>query len=829
MPSKHRPNIGLLGSPMHSEQNFWAGVADAAEKYDVNLFVFLGGAVMTQALKPTVRYGLIGIESAAVLYDLIDVERMDGLITWAGSGAGLAIHLDDDEMNAFFQRYHPLPIVNYEKVVEGIPSLLTDTAEGMRELLIHMIEKHGSRRIALLRGPKTHFESNERHRAYNETLAEYGLPLDPNIVCMATGWDMNQGLDMMQLLLDERGVVPGVDFDTVVGTESQYVAGALQALQAKGIHIPDDVRLAGYNDTPDAIAVTPPITIMYKSFYEAGHKSLETLMQILEGESVPDQIMIPSELVIRRSCGCMPPIVQQLATPKPQFIPHQKQFALSDVIWTEHQDEIIANLTHSIGSLAPPQLANELANSLIHALIADITNSEESSNNFIFELESALHAIPTNIKNMHKWQSILSALRHELAQYLASNHDIWFHVETLWQQARVFIQLEAQRLERQDNLEKLLLVLNLRETHRRLMNVFDMAGFLDAIAQELPRLGIRAGYISLYEKPQPYRYPQIVPDWSQLVLAFDERGRIELPLDGQRFPTRHLIPDDIHMLDKAKSWVVVPLYAGQQQFGFALLEIGPKKGTLYTELWQLMSNALQLVLLMQERLELRLERERVEILSDFIRDAGHEFKTPLSTINANLYLLHTQLGMENRYLETLKNQSTHIQTLVESMLTMSQLDSSDQLAFTRLHVGNLIRTLETKMRPLADKKQITLSTEIADHIPWIQGEKDTLFQALSHIADNAIRYTPTGGTNIIRAYTRPDSIIVEFVDTGIGIHEDNLLRIFERFYRVDQARTDRGAGLGLSIAKRIIEIHCGSIEVASTPHQGSIFRVILPR
>jgi signal transduction histidine kinase len=76
----------------------------------------------------------------------------------------------------------------------------------------------------------------------------------------------------------------------------------------------------------------------------------------------------------------------------------------------------------------------------------------------------------------------------------------------------------------------------------------------------------------------------------------------------------------------------VPLYVGQQQFGFALLETGPKKGTLYTELWQLISNALQVVFLMKERLELALERERVALLANFIRDVGHEFKTPLSII-----------------------------------------------------------------------------------------------------------------------------------------------------------------------------------------------------
>ena len=833
---KQRLNIGLLGDPMHSEQDFWVGVADAAETHDVNLFVFLGGAVMTHELKPTVRYGLTGIESAAVLYDLVDVERMDGLVTWAGTGAGLGIHLNHDEMDGFFRHYHPLPIVNYEKVVEGIPSVLTDTAQGMRELLMHMIETHGSRRIALLRGPATHFESNERHRAYLETLTEYGLPLNSDLVCTATGWDVNQGRDMIHLLLNERGLRVGQDFDTLIGTEGQFIVSAVRELQSQGIRIPGDLLAAGYNDTSEASATIPSITVMKKSFYNAGWQSLELLIQLIQNKPVPEQTFVPSELIIRRSCGCWSQPVQQLNTHNTLTVQSSQQTTASlsldafAKILTEQREEVLAALTQRISILLPSQRARELAMNLFNTLVADITNASESSNVFLTALETAVQTAPTRSQDLNQWHSVISILQDCTKSYVIDDPSKWFQIGNLWQQARVVIQLEAQRREQEYGLEDLLLALNLRETDRRLMDAFDMSELLNTIAQELPRLGVSSGYITLYEKPQPYTYPQVVPERSRLVLGFDERGRVQLPPDGELFHSRHLIPDDVHPPDKAASWIVVPLYIGQRQYGFALLKAGPKKGTLYTELWQLISNALKVVFLMKERLELAVARERVAILANFIQNVGHEFRTPLSIINTSLYLLNKQYDSQKHpiYLERLQNQSTHIQTLVEAMLTMSRLDSVDDFVFARLNITDLLKELDTTMRSLADEKQIILTIEADDDLPYIQGDRRELFRALSHLVENAIQYTSPGGETKIRAYLKSSAVIIEVADTGIGIHEADVSRIFERFYRVDVARTNRGAGLGLSIAQKIIDLHHGIIEVVSEPNRGSVFRVILP-
>src|SRR5262249_38098508 len=144
----------------------------------------------------------------------------------------------------------------------------------------------------------------------------YGLPLNSDLICTATGWDFNQGRDMMRLLINQRGLQAGQDFDTVIATDGQFAVSAMRELQACGIRIPENLRVAAYNDLAEGRAIIPSLTVMRKSFYSAGQKSLETLLELIQGNPVPDQNLVPSELILRRSCGCWPQALQQFTTHK---------------------------------------------------------------------------------------------------------------------------------------------------------------------------------------------------------------------------------------------------------------------------------------------------------------------------------------------------------------------------------------------------------------------------------------------------------------------------------------------------------------------------------
>ncbi len=232
----------------------------------------------------------------------------------------------------------------------------------------------------------------------------------------------------------------------------------------------------------------------------------------------------------------------------------------------------------------------------------------------------------------------------------------------------------------------------------------------------------------------------------------------------------------------------------------------------------------------QQQILLEIEKRRVQILSSFIQAASHEFRTPLSTLSANLYLVG-KLDDPAKRSEKLKiatDQVTHISAMLEAMILLSRLDSDSALVLRPVNVNNCLRILETIARQELVEKQQTLLLELADDLPGIYGDERDLQRAFKELLNNASLFTPAGGTIRIQTYTQNDAIVIEFHDTGIGISEEHLPHIFDRFFRVDQARTIRAAGLGLSITKKIIEMHHGRITVASILGEGSVFQVSLP-
>ncbi len=235
----------------------------------------------------------------------------------------------------------------------------------------------------------------------------------------------------------------------------------------------------------------------------------------------------------------------------------------------------------------------------------------------------------------------------------------------------------------------------------------------------------------------------------------------------------------------------------------------------------------------QRTLELALERERVQVLTSFISDASHEFRTPLSIIGLKAYLLHNDIYSRKRdaYLADITHQIELLTELLDSLLVMTRLDSHEPFAIRPVDVGLLVRGLLEPVGDSAREAGLTLTTHYADQLPLVQGDGPRLQQALTHILHNAVRYTPAGGAIMVRVAPVPGRdghIAVTVSDTGSGIEAHQLPHIFDRFFRGDMARSTRGFGLGLSIARAIIERHGGCIEVQSTVGQGSTFCVMLP-
>ncbi|MBL8132511.1 MAG: hypothetical protein JNL42_11690 [Anaerolineae bacterium] len=233
----------------------------------------------------------------------------------------------------------------------------------------------------------------------------------------------------------------------------------------------------------------------------------------------------------------------------------------------------------------------------------------------------------------------------------------------------------------------------------------------------------------------------------------------------------------------------------------------------------------------RHQMELTVEKERAALLEQFIRSTSHDLRTPLSTINTNAYLAQRteDAGSRTQRLQQIQAQVDQIRAILDDFSTMARLDAADAPVHREVAIASLVaNTVDRAGRAILEKR-LHLETAFAPEPAVILGDAAQLATALGNLLDNAVRYTLPGGRITVR--TRCGEVfIVEISDTGVGISAADLTRIFERHFKVNEARTSDGsrAGLGLSIAQRIITLHGGRIDVESVVGQGSLFRVTLP-
>jgi len=228
----------------------------------------------------------------------------------------------------------------------------------------------------------------------------------------------------------------------------------------------------------------------------------------------------------------------------------------------------------------------------------------------------------------------------------------------------------------------------------------------------------------------------------------------------------------------------------------------------------------------------KLERVR----RDFVANVSHEFRTPLTAIQgfAETLLAGAMNDPQNRerFLGIIVEHSRRLARLTEDLLMLSKMDADRlELEMRRIPVGPFVEScIETSM-PRALEKDLKLLVNLADRVPDIAGDRRRLTEVLQNLLDNAIQYTPAGGQIMVSAGPRSGEVVFTVSDTGIGIPQADQPRIFERFYRVDVARSREvgGTGLGLSIAKHLVETHGGRIWVESEVGRGSQFHFSVPQ
>jgi PAS domain S-box-containing protein len=234
----------------------------------------------------------------------------------------------------------------------------------------------------------------------------------------------------------------------------------------------------------------------------------------------------------------------------------------------------------------------------------------------------------------------------------------------------------------------------------------------------------------------------------------------------------------------------------------------------------------------QQAADLALERTRVKMLTDFVRDISHDFRTPLTTIGTAAYLLlySPESAKRQHHFQAIERQVVQMRHRLERLLMMAELDLGERSQSQLARVDTLLRTLNERFAPVAQEKGLNFVLQLPDMLPRILLNQQELSQALGEVIDNAIAFTAGGGTVTLRAEVADDGLMISVQDTGAGIPTADLPHIFKRLYRADSARpTERAAaGIGLAIAEKIIQDHQGRILVDSQEGVGTTVRMVLP-
>jgi two-component system phosphate regulon sensor histidine kinase PhoR len=235
----------------------------------------------------------------------------------------------------------------------------------------------------------------------------------------------------------------------------------------------------------------------------------------------------------------------------------------------------------------------------------------------------------------------------------------------------------------------------------------------------------------------------------------------------------------------------------------------------------------------------RLERAR----RDFVANISHELRTPLASVRLLAETLEDAVDTDPEqaqvFVEKIENEIGHLNALVAELLDLSRIESGQTaMAIEPVQAEQLVREVMARMLPQAQRHRVSLRTEIEQGQVLVSADVKQIARVLVNLVHNAIKFTPSGGSVVIGTHAQGSGLQAFFVrDTGVGIPPEDLPRIFERFYKVNRARSKAdfigpgggGSGLGLAIARHVIEAHGGRIKAESIPGQGSTFTFTLPK
>jgi len=810
-----RPTIGFLstysiyeGTSIDSYAHaLLRGICAAARERDCNLLL---GCGISLPGSPRASRTVWAVPGAGGDFVPIGPWNCDGLII-----------VPDDLSDAQFEYVQALRRSGYPVVLTTTekpgPVVAVDNAGGIRQAFDHLWQ-HGHRRIAFIAGKSGHGgDSAERLAAYRQALRDVGVEEDSRLVAFGEHRRQDGRLAMQQI------IASGAQFTAVLASNDLSCLGAIEALRAAGRRVPDDVAVIGFDDILEARSHLPPLTTVRHPAFMLGYHAVLAILDAIAGRQTGEiHTRIPTQLVIRQSCGCRPE--STLATVLMPLTGSDDLETTQIALARAMAERTLVETRHS----TPGEVETRCL-TLLRAFLASLYGRNHVP--FNTALRHLFDWLEARGEDVYAWQAALSALRSNLPNLLPlipeANPDF---ADTLIDGVCLEIGQQAQRQANEALLRHMEITNRLGLMTSQLLTALDASESARILAQHLPQLGIQHALAALYA-PQEN---DLLPHCTVLLDAgLPQSGA------GRQFPAREFPPPGLYPADAAFHLALLPLLIDDRATGFVAFSatnFEPCAAIVHN-----LGSALRTARLYRDALEgRRLAEEANRLKSRFLSTVSHELRTPLNLITGLSALLlregeqvdQTKCLVNREDVEHIYASARHLDGLIRDVLDLARSEVGQlRLTCEPLDLAEVLQPVLAIGQQLARDKGLAWRAEIPNGLPHVWGDRTRLRQVVLNLVNNAVKFTAKGHVTLT-VTAEDDRVTVSVQDTGLGIPPDEQKIIFDEFRQSERtaARGYGGLGLGLAICRRLVELHGGEIGVCSSGEEGggSTFYFSLP-
>lgn len=514
-------------------------------------------------------------------YEVASPGDLDGTILVPGTWGA---PLDAPPVQALLQRYSSLPCCIIGARVGALPSVCIDNVGGVRAMTRHLIEVHQRKRVAFIAGRG--LEAEQRHQGYEAALRAAGLEPDPALY-FPGDYQAESGRAAARSWIRDGGLA----CDAIVAANDWMASGALEVLQERGFHVPDDVAVLGFDDIDRASFMSPPLTTIRQPPQVLGAEAVILLDAVLGGRLTEHHVAVPTVPQIRRSCGCFghASAVRAVASSEGASAPPLRVL----------RGRIAAKLVDVSASLVSG-LPESWAEHLIEALEQDLTEGTERA---FLDYLAGLISSTAGRGNITAWHHVVSQLREESLPTVARDVGLLMQADALFGRAYIAIGEQAETAQGRRLLAREDIASRLEDAGRDARTALDWPGLRRVLSEHLPLFHIPRCYVAMGDGG--------ADAVSHQMFAFEEGQERELPAAGAPFRTSQIIAPDVSPRERT-TMVVHPLFVQDETVGHCCFEVGPRDGSIFKTLGDLISSSLKAARMSAALIEEATKRERAE-------------------------------------------------------------------------------------------------------------------------------------------------------------------------------------------------------------------------